>query len=1095
MWIVRLALRRPYTFAVLALLLLIIGPLSILSTPVDIFPNIDIPVVSIIWQYQGLSAEDMANRIVTITERALTTTVDNIDHIESNSLYGVAVVKLFFQPQVNLSMAIAQVTAVSQTQLRQLPAGTTPPLVIDYSASSVPILQLGVSGRGLTEQQLNDYSLNFIRTQLVTIRGAAVPYPYGGKQRQVQVDLDLHQLQAKGLSPNDVTNTIANQNLILPSGTLKVGTYEYQVDTNSAPTTVQGLNDLPIRQVNGAMVYVHDVAHVRDGFPPQTNIVRVDGQRAALLTIQKNGNASTLDIIKGIYNKLPTIKDTLPPQLRITPLSDQSIFVRGAISGVVHEALIAACLTGFMILVFLGSWRSTLIIAVSIPLSILVSLITLSALGETINIMTLGGLALAVGILVDDATVEIENINRNLEEGKEIEQAILDGAAQIAIPAFVSTLSICIVFVPMFFLGGVAKYLFVPLAEAVVFAMLASYFLSRTVVPTMAKFLLVEHDAEVERQKRESRNPFIRFQLAFEHRFEQLRRFYHGLLALAVVRSYTFLILFFLFCVGSFALLYPWLGQDFFPSVDAGQFKLHVRARTGTRIEETARLCDQVDDAIREEIPKSELVSIIDNIGIPYSGINLSYTSSGVVSSSDADIIVALAEKHHPTDGYVQHLRAKLGTEFPGTTFYTLPVDMVTQILNFGLPAPIDIQVIGNNIQGNREFINRLLKDISYVPGTADLHIQQPFNTPHFLVDVNRSKAQDIGLTQRDVAGSLLVSTSGSFQTSPTYWLDPKNGVSYTIAAQSPQYTLQSKADLENIPLTTNSAAATTAPSPFISVGASSLTPVTNGAAPSTASGIKPIQILGNVATLIRGAEPATVSHYNIAPVLDIYGNVVNSDLRSVSDNINQIIAQHRKELPRGSQVVVRGQVETMNSSFIGLTSGLAFSILLVYLLIVVNFQSWLDPFMIIAALPAALCGIAWMLFITGTHISVPALTGSIMTMGVATANSILVISFAREQMEENVGDARAAALSAGYTRFRPVIMTALAMIIGMVPMALGLGDGGEQNAPLGRAVIGGLLAATTATLFFVPTFFSVIHGWLGRRRKQATAAVADLED
>ncbi len=1070
MWIVRLALRRPYTFAVLALLLLIIGPLSILTTPVDIFPNIDIPVVSIVWQYQGLSAEQMADRIVTITERALTTTVDNIDHIESNSLYGVAVVKLYFQPQVNLSMAIAQVTAVSQTQLRQLPAGTTPPLIIDYSASSVPILQLGVSGQGLTEQQLNDFSLNFIRTQLVTIRGAAVPYPYGGKQRQVQVDLDLHQLQAKGLSPSDVTTTIANQNLILPSGTLKVGTYEYQVETNSAPSTIAGLNDLPIRQVNGAMVYVHDVAHVRDGFPPQTNIVRVDGQRAALLTIQKNGNASTLDIIKGIYNKLPSIKDTLPPQLRITPLSDQSIFVRGAITGVVHEALIAACLTGFMILVFLGSWRSTLIIAVSIPLSILVSLITLSALGETINIMTLGGLALAVGILVDDATVEIENINRNLEEGKEIEQAILDGAAQIAIPAFVSTLSICIVFVPMFFLGGVAKYLFVPLAEAVVFAMLASYFLSRTVVPTMAKFLLVEHDPEVERQKRESRNPFIRFQLAFEHRFEQLRRFYHGLLSLAVARSYTFLILFLLFCVGSFALLYPWLGQDFFPSVDAGQFKLHVRARTGTRIEETARLCDQIDNAIRREIPARELVTIIDNIGIPYSGLNLSYGNSGVVGTADADITVSLSKDHRPTNDYVENLRKSLAKEFPGVTFYSLPVDMTTQILNFGLPAPIDIQVVGRDAVANHEFAEMLMQEIKYVPGTADLRIQQPFNLPRLFVDVDRSRAQDIGLTQRDVAGSLLVALSGSFQTAPTFWLNPKNGVSYNIAAQTPQYSLDSLGDLQSVPITSSAP-----PNP--SANFSMLTPAAQ-------MGGQPIQILGNLASVTRGEELATVTHYDIQPVIDIYGNIDNTDLRSVADKIRTILSKHQKDLPRGSHLVIRGQVQTMRSSFVGLVSGLLFSILLVYLLIVVNFQSWLDPFIIVAALPAALAGIVWMLFLTGTHISVPALTGSIMCMGVATANSILVVSFAKEQLEMNGGDALAAALAAGFTRFRPVLMTALAMIIGMVPMALGLGDGGEENAPLGRAVIGGLIFATVATLFFVPTFFSVLHGALERRRR-----------
>jgi multidrug efflux pump subunit AcrB len=1097
MWIVRLALRRPYTFAVFALLLLILGPLSILNTPTDIFPNIDIPVVSIVWQYQGLSAVDMANRIVTLTERTLTTTVDNIEHIESQSLDGVAVEKVYFQPHVNIATAIGQITAISQTQLRQLPQGTTPPLVIVYTASSVPILQLGLSGEGLSEQQLNDFGLNFIRTQLATVEGASSPFPYGGKQREVMIDLNSRALQARGLSPNDVVNAVGAQNLILPSGTIKVGTYEYQLATNSAPTTIEGLNNLPIKSVNGAVVYIRDVAHVRDGFPPQTNIVRVDGQRASLMTVQKNGNVSTLEIISHIRTLLPIIAQSLPPQLRITALTDQSIFVRSAIDGVVREGIIAGCLTGIMILVFLGSWRSTLIIAVSIPLSILVSLIVLSALGETINIMTLGGLALAVGILVDDATVEIENINRNLEEGKEVEQAILDGAAQIAVPAFVSTLSICIVFVPMFFMGGVAKFLFVPLAEAVIFAMLASYFLSRTVVPTMAKFLLQEHDPETEKQKHHSRNPLVRAQLAFEHRFEQLRVFYFRVLQLAIGHSTVFIILFFIFTIGSFALLYPWLGQDFFPSVDAGSFKLHVRARTGTRIEETANLCDEVDNAIRREIPKNEIVSIVDNIGIPFSGINLSYTSTGVVSAADADITVALTAKHHPTDLYVQNLRASLNKEFPGTTFYTLPVDMVTQILNFGLPAPIDIQVVGNNLEGNRQFINRLLKEISYVPGTADLHIQQPFDNPHFMIDVDRTKAQDIGLTQRDVTNSLLASTAGSFQTTPTFWLDPRNGVSYNVAAQAPQYDLQSLTDLENIPITQTSAAATVTPSPNQSVGAASLTQVTTGAAPYTTSGYAPIQILGNVSNVIRGSEPATISHYNIAPALDIYGNVVNSDLRSVSEKIAEIVERHRKELPRGSQIFIRGQVQTMNSSFIGLTSGLAFSILLVYLLIVVNFQSWLDPFLIIAALPAALCGIVWMLFVTGTHISVPALTGSIMTMGVATANSILVVSFAREQMEINAGDALSAALQAGYTRFRPVLMTALAMIIGMVPMALGLGDGGEQNAPLGRAVIGGLVFATAATLFFVPTVFSVVHGWLATRRRRSAAAVAptDLED
>ena len=1089
MWIVRLALRRPYTFAVMALLLMILGPISIMNTPVDIFPNIDIPVVSIVWEYQGLSPEDMAERIVTLNERTLTTTVDNIERVESQSLNGVGVVKVYFQPHVNIATAIAQITAIAQTQLRQLPPGTTPPLIITYTASSVPILQLGLSGQGLSEQQLSDFGMNFIRTRLVTVRGLETPYPYGGKQRQIVVDLNLRALQSKGLSPADVVNAISAQNLILPSGTMKVGSFEDQIETNSAPKTVQGLNNLPIKQVNGAMIYIHDVAHVRDGNSPQTNIVRVDGQRSALMTILKNGDVSALDVISGALKSLPAIVASLPPQLRITPLNDQSVFVRGAIGGVIREGVIAACLTGIMILVFLGSWRSTLIIAVSIPLSVLVSLIMLSALGETINIMTLGGLALAVGILVDDATVEIENINRNLEEGKEVEQAILDGAAQIAVPALVSTLSICIVFVPMFFLGGVARYLFVPLAEAVVFAMLASYFLSRTIVPTMAKYMLQEHDPQKEAQKTKSRNPMVRAQLLFEHKFEQMRSFYHGLLVLAIEHSTVFLILFIAFTVGSFALLYPWLGQDFFPTVDAGLFRFHLRAQTGTRIEETAALRDRVDAVIRQVVPKKELVTIIDNIGIPYSGINLSYSNTGVAGPGDADITVSLTPKHHPTDEYVQRLRARLSRVFPGVTFYALPVDMVTQILNFGLPAPIDIQIIGRDQEGDRAFANRLLEQISYVPGIADLHIQQPSNDPRLSINVDRSRAQDIGFTQRDVAQSLLVATSGSFQTSPTYWLDPNSGVSYAIAVMAPQYSLDSLSKLENIPITssTSSNSSGTAAVGY-NVLANTL-PGTTGVTTPPLMGGKPIQILGNVATVQRGAEPAEVSHYNIAPVIDIYGNVVNTDLRSVSDNINKIIERHRKELPRGAVIEMRGQVQTMKSSFVGLVSGLAFSILLVYLLIVVNFQSWLDPFMIIAALPAALSGIVWMLFITGTHISVPALTGSIMTMGVATANSILVISFAREQLESNVGDARAAALAAGYTRFRPVLMTALAMIIGMVPMALGLGEGGEQNAPLGRAVIGGLVFATVATLFFVPTFFSVLHSRLERRRRHSAGA------
>ncbi len=1071
MWIVRLALRRPYTFVVFAILLLILGPISVLNTPTDIFPNIDIPVVSIVWNYSGFSPSDMANRIVTITERTLTTTVNDIEHIESQSLNGVAVVKVYFQPKVQIANAVAQLTAVSQTALRTLPVGTTPPLVIQFNASSVPILQLGLSGQGLSEQQLNDFGLNFIRTQLATVEGAQIPYPYGGKQRQVQVDINLQALQAKGLSPSDVVNAVSAQNLILPAGTAKIDRFEYEVQTNSAPTTIAGLNDLPIRQVNGAMVYIHDVAHVRDGFPPQTNIVRVDGQRASLLTIQKTGSASTLDIIKGVFDKLPLIASQLPPQLKITPLSDQSIFVRGAISGVVREALIAACLTAIMILVFLGSWRSTIIIAVSIPLSIICSLLMLGALGETINIMTLGGLALAVGILVDDATVEIENINRNLEEGKEIEQAILDGAAQIAIPAFVSTLSICIVFVPMFFLTGVAKYLFVPLAEAVVFAMLASYLLSRTIVPTMAKYLLKEHDHAAEEKKARSRNPLVKGQQLFEHLFEKLRLGYQSVLELCIEHSAIFILIFFIFCIGSFALLYPWLGQDFFPNSDSGQFKLHVRARTGTRIEETARLCDEIDRAIREEIPKNELVTIIDNIGLPYSGLNLSYSNSAPVGPADADILVSLTEKHHPTDGYVQSLRASLPKQFPGVTFYTLPVDIVTQILNFGLPAPLDIQIIGAQQQANREIAERMMNEIKYVPGATDLRIQQPFDNPKFDVDVDRTKSQQIGLQQRDVAQSLLVATSGSFQTTPTYWLNPANGVSYNIAVQSPQYNLDSLQDLNNIPLTAGSGAG--------AVGG------TLGVPSPYQRGGTPVQILGNVSSFHRGQDLGTVSHFNIAPVIDIYGNVVNTDLASVDKKLEVIVDRYRKQLPRGSQLVVRGQVLTMKTSFIGLLGGLAFSILLVYLLIVVNFQSWLDPFIIISALPSALAGIVWMLFVTHTHISVPALTGSIMCMGVATANSILVVSFAREQLEVNVGDAKQSALDAGFTRFRPVIMTALAMIIGMVPMALGLGDGGEQNAPLGRAVIGGLLFATVSTLLFVPTFFSVLHGRIERKRRE----------
>src|SRR6267154_4917302 len=886
MWIVALALRRPYTFVVVALLLLILGPIVIFRTPTDIFPNINIPVVSILWNYSGLNSQDMANRIVTLTERTLTTTVDDIEHSESQSLNGIAVVKVFFQPNANISKAIAQITAISQTQLRQLPPGTTPPLVITYNASTVPILQLALSGQKLSEQQLFDYGVNFIRTRLVTIPGAAIPFPYGGKQRQVQVDLDTNALQAKGLSPMDVVNAISAQNLILPSGTSKIGQFEYDVDWNGSPQTVAELNDLPVKRVGNTTIYVRDVAFVRDGFPPQTNIVRVDGQRASLLTIQKTGNASTLDIISGIKAMLPRIQAQLPPELQIRPLADQSIFVRASIDGVLKEGLIAAVLTGLMILVFLGSWRSTLIIAVSIPLSILTSIIVMSALGETINIMTLGGLALAVGILVDDATVEIENINRNLGMGKELKQAILDGAQQIAVPAFVSTLSICIVFVPMFFLTGVARYLFVPLAEAVVFAMLASYLLSRTLVPTMARYLLKAHEEESAERSLVSTNPLVRLQGHFELQFEKLRNFYRGILQTCLAHRVLFPLIFLAVCVGSFA-LYPWLGEDFFPSVDAGQIKLHIRAPTATRIEETAALCGDVERSIHELIPANEIEGVIDNIGLPYSAYNYVYSTSAPIGPEDADIMISLNAKHHPTDQYIHDLRMRLTKEFPGVMFYFPPADIVSQILNFGLPAPIDIQIMGRDVDGNHQFAENLLKQLSSINGIADLRIQQPFNQPKLHINVDRTKTMQAGFTQRDVAGNLLVSLSGSFQTSPSFWLDPKSGVSYTVATQSPQYNFQSLQDIANIPV--------------------------NGSTHA------PWQMLANLGSITRGVGLATVSHYNAQTVLDIFGSTQGRDLGGVARDVQAIVDKNRAQLPRGSQIIVRGQISTMRSSFVGL--------------------------------------------------------------------------------------------------------------------------------------------------------------------------------
>jgi multidrug efflux pump subunit AcrB len=1046
MWIVKVALQRPYTFIMLAVLIVLMGGYAILKTATDIFPNIKIPIAAVIWRYNGILPEEIANRIVLFSERVAQTTVNDVEHTESQSVNGTAVVKYFFQPDADQDLSMSQITAVSQVQLAFSPPGTTPPFVLSYSASSVPILQLALSSETLPESQIYDLANTVVRTQLATVAGASIPYPFGGKQRQVQVDLDPQALRARGLSGNDVVAAIGAQNLILPAGTQKIGPLEYFVKLNASPAQIEELNDLPIRARNGSVTTIRDVAHVRDGYSPQTSMVRLDGRRAVLMSVLKTGKASTIDIINSINEKLPQIRASLPAELKIEPLSDQSIFVRSAISGVVREAAIAGALTGLLILLFLGSWRSTLIITISIPLSILASIYCLSALGETINIMTLGGLALAVGILVDDATVTIENINFHLEQGKDVETAILDGAHQIALPALVSTLSICIVFVPMFLLAGIAKFLFIPLAEAVVFAMLASYILSRTLVPTLAKFWLKQHDAAAKTRRRHA---LARFQERFERNFEKMRERYLALLGMAVRSGPRFAAIF-LGCMAATALLafplgpLPGLGQDFFPSVDGGQIKLHVRARTGTRIEETAALCDAIEATIHKVIPKKELSTVVDNLGLPYSGINLAYSTSAPVGPGDADIFVNLKEGHQPTAGYVRELRKRLSADFPSTTFSFLPADMITQILNFGLPSPIDVQIVGFNVPANRAFANALLQRLHSVPGVVDLHIHQTGDYPQFNVDVDRTKAQLVGLTEQAVASNMLVSLSGSFQTSPSFWVDPKSGTQYQVATQTPQFRLESLNDLGNTPLS----------------GA-------NGA-----SG----QILSNVARIHRSAAPAVVSHYNATPALDIYGSVQGMDLGYVSTKMNEIIAAAQKDLPKGSHVVLRGQTQTMKASFNGLLIGLVGAIVLVYMLIVVNFQSLLDPFIIITALPAALAGIVWMLFLTHTTVSVPALTGAIMCMGVATANSVLVVSFARERM--NAGDnAFEAALQAGFTRLRPVLMTALAMIIGMIPMALGLGDGGEQNAPLGRAVIGGLLFATAATLFFVPTVFSIIHG------------------
>ncbi len=1050
MWIVALALRRPYTFVVMALVIILLVPLTLYRTPVDIFPEINIPVISVVWNYSGMSPIDMAQRIVTNSERGMTVTVNDIEHIESQSIAGVGVIKVFFRPGANIQTALSQITAIVQTTVRGLPPGTTPPLVITYNASTTPIIQLGMSSKTLPEQQLFDLGQNFLRTQLATVQGAAMPYPYGGKMREIVVDLDIASLQANGLTPADIVNAVNAQNLILPAGTAKIGPLENSVEMNGTPQTIAELNDLPVKTVNGTTLYMRDVAHIRDGFAPQTNIVRQNGVRGTLMSIYKAGNASTLDIVKAIKNVVPIAAQSLPRELTIKALFDQSLFVRASIYGVLREGIIAACLTAVMILIFIGDWRPTVVIAISIPLSICVSVILLGALGETINIMTLGGLALAVGILVDDATVEIENIERNLAMGKEMKQAILDGAQQIAVPAFVSTLSICIVFVPMFFLTGVAKFLFVPLAEAVVFAMLASYLLSRTLIPTLVMYIMRGHEHKAAGPK----TIFGRFQRSFERGFETFRDGYRQSLDRVLHHRKAFAICFLAFCVLSMGLVFV-LGEDFFPSVDAGLLRLHLRARAGLRVEETARLTDQVERVLRQKIPQNEMQTMLDNIGVPYSGINLSYSNSGVFGTNDAEILISLDPEHHKaTQKYIQELRAELPHDFPGVEFFFQPADIVSQILNFGLPAPIDVQVVGNDMQSNYEIAQQIANRMRHIPGSADVHVQQMMDLPTLSLNIDRTKAAQVGVQARDVAQSVLVSLSGSFQTAPNFWLNPKNGVTYQMAVQSPQYRMTSLQDLMNVPVNDPAARAP--------------------------------QVLGNLVQMAPAVRPAVVSHYNVQPVIDVYSSTQGRDLGGVAADTMNIVRQFEQHLPRGTRIVVRGQVDTMRGSFIGLGIGLVMAIVLVYLLIVVNFQSWLDPFIIITALPGALAGICWMLLLTRTTLSVPSLTGAVMCMGVATANSILMVSFSRDRMREGASPYDAA-LEAGHTRIRPVLMTALAMIIGMVPMALGLGEGGEQNAPLGRAVIGGLLFATVATLFFVPVVFTLVHD-----RKRAETVEGD---
>ncbi|HEP6426492.1 efflux RND transporter permease subunit [Burkholderia cenocepacia] len=1049
MWIVNLALRRPYTFIVMAIMIVLATPLALMRTPVDVLPAINIPVISVIWNYNGFSATEMTNRITSVHERVLTTTVNNIQHVESTSLPGIAVVKVFLQPGANVQTAIAQTVSSAQAIVRQMPQGATPPLVITYSASSIPVIQLGLSSKTLSEQSLADIALNFLRPQLITVPGAQIPFPYGGRTRVVAIDLDPQALLAKGLTPADIVNAVNAQNLVLPTGTAKMGQTEYRIDTNASADTVADINDLPVQTVNGATTYLREVASVRDGFAPQTNVVRQNGQRGVLISILKSGDASTLKVVSDLKALLPKVIPTLPEGLTITPLFDQSVFVNAAVQGVIHEALIAAVLTAMMILLFLGNWRSTLIIAISIPLSIFTSLIALSALGETINIMTLGGLALAVGILVDDATVTIENIERHLHLGTNLHDAILEGAGEIAVPALVSTLCICIVFVPMFFLTGVARFLFVPLAEAVVFAMLASYVLSRTLVPTLAMLLFRPQQAHTGADHSASR--FARIHHAFNHAFERLRAWYIVLLSILLVRRRFYALCFLGFCVLSTGLVFM-LGRDFFPNADSGNIRLHMRAPTGYRIEETARLADQVERVIRETVPPDELGAIVDNLGLPVSGINLSYSNAGTIGTLDGELLIALKPGHRATGHYVQTLRTLLPQRFPGVEFFFQPSDIITQILNFGQPAAIDVQVLGNDLASNMTIASSLMKKIRQIPGAVDVHVLQRNDEPTLLADMDRTRMQQLNLSAQNVAQNMLISLSGSSQTTPSFWINPRTGVQYPLQIQTPQYNLSSVDDLLGTPISASGRA---------------------GA---------PLQLLGNLVQVRSTVNPAVITHYNIRPAIDVYVSVEGRDLGAVAGEIDRIVSDARATLPRGTALAMRGQIETMRTSYIGLGAGVAMAIVLVYLLIVVNFQSWLDPLIIISAMPAALAGIAWMLFVTGTHLSVPALTGAIMTVGVATANSILVVSFARQRLAAGAPPLTAA-LEAGATRIRPVLMTALAMIIGMVPMALGLGEGAEQNAPLGRAVIGGLLFATVSTLLFVPLVFGGVHSRLARRR------------